>query len=258
MIEQRKTGTREWAAYSKNLFIGCKHDCRYCYARERALRLCLIASPAEWPVMRRNKSVLMAAKYDGRIMFPTTHDIFPEHLEITIIALKQWLAAGNDILIVTKPHLTVIQELCAALTDYKKQIVFRFTIGSVSNKTLSFWEPGAPSFEERHAALAFAFHAGYQTSVSCEPYLGLSIIDLVFCLSPLVTDTIWIGTMNDIKRRVNTSGWTLEEVNFLDMVYCVSTPDYIWQIYRTFLKHPKVHWKDSIKKVLGLPEEEIG
>src|SRR5450759_4786524 len=140
----RKTGTWEWAEVSKNLFIGCKHDCRYCYARERALRIGLIKSPDEWPVMRRNKSLIVqGTKYlSGRIMFPTTHDIFPEHINLTIAALHEWLSAGNNVLIVTKPHLDVIQTLCAALADYKKQIIFRFTIGSALDESLAFWEPG--------------------------------------------------------------------------------------------------------------------
>jgi hypothetical protein len=255
MTKQRKTGTREWAEVSKNLFIGCKHDCRYCYARAHALRIGLIKSPDEWPVMRRNKSLIVQSpKYlSGRIMFPTTHDIFPEHLDITVVALKTWLCAGNNVLIVTKPHLDVIQALCAALTDYKRQIVFRFTIGSALNGTLAFWEPGAPTFEERYAALSFAFHAGYQTSVSCEPYLDQTIDDLIPCLSPLITDTIWIGIMNDIMNRVDNARLTEGGIKFLNTVLCFSQRDYVEYLYNRLKNNPQVRWKDSIKKILGLP-----
>lgn len=258
--EKRRTGTREWGEVSKNLFIGCKHDCRYCYARERALRIGLIESPDEWPMMRRNKTLIMPApKYlSGRIMFPTTHDIFPEHIDTTIAALHQWLVAGNNVLIVTKPHLDVIQELCDAFTAYKKQIVFRFTIGSTINENLAFWEPGAPTFEERHAALSFAFHYGYQTSVSCEPCLDHSIDDLVSCLSPLVTDTIWIGVMNDIARRVDNARLPEGGINFLNTVLCYSQREHVEYLYNRFKNNPKVRWKDSIKKMLGLAGEAVG
>jgi DNA repair photolyase len=260
MTDKRKTGTKEWGEVSKNLFIGCKHDCRYCYAREHALRVGLIKSPDEWPVMRRNKSLIgMGTKYlSGRIMFPTTHDIFPEHLDITIPALRTWLNAGNNILIVTKPHLDVIQRLCAALTDYKKQIVFRFTIGSADNESLVFWEPGAPTFEERHASLAYAFHEGFQTSVSCEPYLDHTIADLIYCVSPLVTDTIWIGTMNDIVNRVDNARFPEDGIHFLNTVLCFSLKGHVEYLYNRFKNNPKVRWKDSIKKMLGLAEEAVG
>ncbi|MGD0020803.1 MAG: hypothetical protein ABSC54_00725 [Smithellaceae bacterium] len=258
--EKRKTGTREWAEVSKNLFVGCKHDCRYCYAREHALRVGLIKSAEEWVVMKRNKSLIIAApKYlSGRIMFPTTHDIFPEHIDTTIAALHQWLIAGNNVLIVTKPHLDVIRELCASLSDFKEQIVFRFTIGSAENQSLAFWEPGAPTFEERHAALAFAFHTGFQTSVSCEPYLDHTIEDLVSCLSPLVTDTIWIGIMNDIVKRVDSARLTGGGIDFLNNVLCFSSWHHVEYLYNRLKKNPKIRWKDSIKKILGLPEEEVG
>ena len=260
MPEKRKTGTKEWAEASKNLFIGCKHDCRYCYARERALRIGSISSPDEWPVMRRNKFRVgkVATRLPGRIMFPTTHDIFPEHLDITIDALIGWLASGNNILIVTKPHLDVIQALCAALTYYKKQIVFRFTIGSTLNESLAFWEPGAPPFEERHAALSFAFHAGFQTSVSGEPYLDHTIADLVYCVSPLVTDTIWIGIMNDIVNRVDNARFPENGITFINTVLCYSLKGHVEYLYNRFKNNPKVRWKDSIKKMLGLAEEAIG
>jgi DNA repair photolyase len=260
MTEKRKTGTREWAEVSKNLFIGCKHDCRYCYARARALRIGLIKSPDEWPVMRRNKFRVgnAMARVPGRMMFPTTHDIFPEHIEITIDALIGWLVSGNNMLIVTKPHLDVIQALCAALTDYKKQIVFRFTIGSAENESLAFWEPGAPTFEERYAALSFAYHAGYQTSVSCEPYLDHTIEDLIYCLSPLVTDTIWIGIMNDIVNRVDNARLTEGGIKFLNTVLCFSQRGHVEYLYNRLKNNPKVRWKDSIKKMLGLAGEDIG
>jgi len=47
MMGKRRTGTREWSQHSANLFLGCEHDCRYCYARCSALRFGRIQSAEE-------------------------------------------------------------------------------------------------------------------------------------------------------------------------------------------------------------------
>ena len=52
-----KTGTREWSEHSRNIFIGCAHNCRYCYAAEMAVRYGRIKSRADWPKMVINFDV---------------------------------------------------------------------------------------------------------------------------------------------------------------------------------------------------------
>ncbi len=32
------TGTEEWAESNINIADGCQHDCKYCYAKEMAIR----------------------------------------------------------------------------------------------------------------------------------------------------------------------------------------------------------------------------
>lgn len=261
MRQTRKTGTREWAEETRNLYAGCKHDCKYCYARANALRFGRIQSAGQWINMSLNKSAINLATSKTakprRIMFPSTHDLFPEHLDVIIVsALTTWLAQGNQILIVTKPHIEVVKRLCSEFRSAREQIIFRFTIGSMNNEVLSFWEPGAPSYEERYESLCFAHANGFETSVSCEPYLDNKIYDLVESVSMFVTDSIWIGKMNRIGRRVNTEGWSNKERGFLHRVFDAQSDEFIKDLYGR-LKN-KVRWKDSIKKVLGLPEEEIG
>ena len=269
MEPARKTGTREWANDTRNLYIGCRHDCRYCYARANALRFGQIKSVGQWKEMRLNKraeSELTRKKaarviaQPRRIMFPSTHDLFPEHLDVVTAALKSLLEASslNQVLIVTKPHHDVVKHLCGELLKYRRQIVFRFTIGSMNNDILAFWEPGAPTYDERYESLWTAYASGFETSVSCEPYLDNRIYELVNAVSLLVTDSIWIGKMNRISHRVNTDGWSSKERSFLHRVFDAQSNEFIKDLYRRLEDKPQVHWKDSIKKVLGLPEEEIG
>ena len=150
-------GTKEWASSNINLISGCSHDCRYCYARKMAIRF-KRKTEESWKIMELNKKKIFQnfKKRKGRIMFPTSHDITPEFKEECFLVLKKLLDAGNSVLITSKPHFDIIKELCVSFEKYKDLIQFRFTITSLNNNILEFWEPGAPSFEERLESLKFA------------------------------------------------------------------------------------------------------
>jgi len=96
-------------------------------------------------------------------------------------------------------------------TAYKENIPFRFPIGSCDTETLKFWEPNAPSFEERFSSLKLAYHKGFNTSVSSKPILDTNIFQLVETLLPFVTDAIWIGKPNQLLARLRMNGITDSE-----------------------------------------------
>ena len=256
IFDKPKTGTREWAEHSRNIFLGCAHNCRYCYAREIAVRYGKITSASQWSSMALNAGTLSEKprKLDGRIMFPTTHDILPENLDTTVDYLRGWLKAGNEILIVSKPHLAVIERLCAEFKEFKNALMFRFTIGSIDDDVLSFWEPNAPGLKERLACLISVYSGQYRTSVSAEPYLDGTLLALVRQVEPWVTDTIWIGLMNSIRARVDTKEWSQAAYGFIDDVIDIQRPKWVRYFYNALKDDPKIRWKDSIRKMLHLPE----
>jgi DNA repair photolyase len=175
MILDRKKpvfGTLEWALHNENFISGCAHDCRYCYSKEMAIRF-KRKTAESWPVEEINQRKLNSAvkKYAGRVMFPSSHDITPDHLDNSLFYLRKILSAGNDVLLVTKPHYVVAESICSNLHSFKKQLLFRFTIGSADSDILRFWEPHAPCFEERFNSLVHAHDMGFATSVSIEPML---------------------------------------------------------------------------------------
>lgn len=251
------TGAAEWADIRKNICLGCDHDCGYCYSRADALRFNRIKNASEWPKMVLNQNALDAPprRLPSRIMFPSTHDITPKILDVTIEWLRKWLDVGNEFLIVSKPHLECIKRICSDLKAYRKQVLFRFTIGSTDDGVLRFWEPNAPDFEERINCLKHAYELNWATSVSCEPYLDWTITALVGEVLPYVTETVWIGKMNQIKRRVDTSMWTSTDLNHLRVINNVQSDRAVQGLYNYFKDEPKIRWKDSIKSILGLPPE---
>jgi DNA repair photolyase len=190
-------------------------------------------------------------KIEGRIMFPSSHDITPTNLSYAIQHLHNILSAGNEVLIVTKPHLEVIERLCDEFADYKEQILFRFTIGSKKSKNLSFWEPSAPLYEERKAALIHAYEKGFQTSLSCEPMLDDNVEGVVNDLQDFITETIWIGKMNLLKGRLKMNGYSDSlSLQKADELIAMQSDEKIIALVERLKDNPKIRWKESIKKVL--------
>ena len=245
-------GTREWSDASHNIALGCDHNCLYCYARLIARRFGRIEKFEDWTTMVVNPSKIDASARDfgGVVMFPTTHDITPQILPSALVTLKNLLTAGNDVLIVSKPHLKVVQTLCREFKTYRDKILFRFTIGSLAAATCKLWEPGAPPPAERIAALEFAFAHGFRTSVSMEPMLGQNdeIKALVARVTPFVTDTIWLGKLNGAVPMVAQELPGVKRS--LAAIRSGQSDDNILSLYAALKKHHKVRWKDSIKKVL--------
>jgi DNA repair photolyase len=249
--ERNGTGTREWAEHSANIGTGCSHGCLYCYARHHALRFNLIGSPQEWTTekTKHNLAGRRHGKKSGTIMFPTTHDITPHYLDAAIACLKGMLDAGNKVLVVSKPHIECIGRICDELTAHRESMLFRFTISSMDARLSKFWEPGAPSPRERLQCLLYAYKSGYRTSASMEPMLAGTTDAIVTCekLSPYVTDTIWIGKMNKLRQRVDTSPpQVLQAVQRIEELQ--RDEEVLRLVHLT--TNPKVRWKDSIKAII--------
>jgi len=252
------TGTREWAASSVNIQLGCSHNCLYCYAHSSALRFNRV-QPGEWEneVMLPKLLAKNFGKRTGTIMFPTTHDITLANEPYSVETLRKMLAPGNHVLVVSKPHKECIETICkGTLAEFKDQILFRFTIGAESDETLAFWEPGAPGFWERYGCLTLASDEGFATSVSMEPLLATEedeIVRLVEAFTPHVTDSIWLGMLNRPEERLKRNGfWTPEVQEACRLVVESQSKERIKALYERIKDHEKVKWKESIKAVVGL------
>jgi DNA repair photolyase len=249
-MSKKITGTYEWASVSVNCSIGCRNDCKYCYAKRLAVMQKRISSYSEW----RNKNEICRdlkkenKKHKGTVMFPTVHDIHPGNIKVCLDTIGNLLNAENKVLIVSKPWMSCIQDICDSFEYYKHKILFRFTIGCLDNKILQLWEPGAPKFEERIACLAYASAKGFQTSVSMEPMLNsVTVIHDAKVMFPFVTDGLWIGKMNKIRDRV-----TRIPENEIARIEAGQTDTEIHRIYAALKYEPKIRWKESFKEILGL------
>lgn len=248
-------GTLEWAVTNVNLQTGCEHDCRYCYAKSMGIRF-KRTTPESWSKPVPQEAALTknyGKKREGRIMFPSSHDITMLNVDVCLTVLKKLLEAGNDVLIVMKPDPECVKRLCDGLKMHKAQILFRFTIGSADDKVLTFWEPHAPCFAERITSLKMAYDAGFETSVSCEPMLDGNAGAVIKAASPYTTDSIWLGMANHLLQMVgvNCPGdakakQEAQKINGLQNDVAIRA------LYAAHKGNPLIKWKDSIKKVVGL------
>lgn len=251
-------GTKEWAVAEINCSTGCSYECRYCYARTKALKNNVIASAAEWSRVRVMETELTREYplFPGQVMFPASHDIVSENLDACLSVIDRLLAKGNQVLIVSKPSPDIIAPICNEFDRLKEQILFRFTITARNPEILAFWEPGAPGYQQRRESLQIAKKRGFATSVSIEPMLDIDdIFGLVNHLSPCVSHSIWIGLMNRISERVTVDSETARQE--VARIEAGQTDKKIKNIYEQLKNNPLLRWKESIKKIVGLPEATV-
>ena len=247
------TGTAEWAEVTENISRGCSNNCLYCYAASYANRFKLKAR-SEWEHEEFTKRAAITSypARKGVVMFPSSHDITPFNVEACIRFAKLMLKKGNNLLIVSKPRLECIRLVLKELNEFKEQILFRFTIGTLTDDISLMWEPGAPLPSERIEALSLARASGFRTSVSIEPMLedAAGAIAVVEAVRPFVTDTIWIGKMNKVRLRVKSEDPAIQKA--VDKVTTeLQSDESIMTLYRHFKDDLMIRWKDSIKDVVA-------
>jgi DNA repair photolyase len=253
LIKKREitSGTKEWADHNINCIKGCSNNCRYCYAKIIAKRFGRCTEET-WKDIEISRDILNKTfkKYNGRVMFPSSHDIIdtPEAKEACFMVITKLLEAGNELLITTKPKLSITKDIIKRFYTFKSQIQFRFTITSLDNQLLSFWEPNAPSFEERLKSIKYAYEKGFKTSVSIEPFLDYNPKKLVHILSPYVTESIWLGPMNYIPQNSIPS----EDKPQYAEIRKKYEIDHLKQIFEDLKDSPRIRFKDSMTNRLNI------
>jgi DNA repair photolyase len=116
---------------------------------------------------------------------------------------------------------------------------------------LSFWEPGAPPYEERLKALKIAKERGFGTSVSVEPMLDAdNISKLIEDLKPHVTDSIWLGTLSEIDRWVKIDSDDEAGKIEVEKVKTRQAPEKLIEIYDKHKNDPIIKWKGHVREAL--------
>lgn len=248
-----KKGTEEWADVNINIGRGCLHDCLYCYAKNIASRFRRKGTEIDWKKENIVIDEVNKRRYKkkGVRLFPSSHDITPYYLPYATDFLCKFLSVGNEIIIVSKPHFFCIESLCRSLEQYKSQIIFRFTIGTLDPTVSEFWEPNAPTPTERIKCLEHAYNLGFKTSVSCEPMLEGTdgILRVLSAVTPYISTDIWIGKMRQPEQRVGIG--TPEKVRAIKQLKSLQSDTEILRLVSIIKGNPMIKWKDTIQDVIN-------
>ena len=212
---------REYSPYACNIYIGCSHRCKYCYAPHTIQRsedgYFGIPSPRK-NVLREMEKDLQSKKYDKQILLSFIGDVYCENTDnsqTTRDALALLNSYGAPVAVLTKGISKSLRDL-----DIFKVFGSRIAVGS----TLTFmdeekskeWESGADLPSARLTALKTLHDNGIHTFASFEPCLdpaeSLKLIKQT--LADNSVDHYKVGKVNNYKGMDKGVDWTayLQEV----------------------------------------------
>jgi hypothetical protein len=248
----RRMHNHQWSWGSYNILASttnCANDCAYCYMKPMKRRF-FGADLEDFTMALDGRRVAKAwrhAEHPKLIMFPSSHDIFPQYAAEAAAVVAKMTAAGHSVLIATKPRRAAVDRLLAEFAPWpaerRARVEFRMTITSADPAVLAAWEPRASPLGERLDCLRAAREAGIQTSVSIEPYLSdpgavAALVDAD------ATGTVWVG---ELTGGGTVAGVAPEEVARVRGQY---TPAATEALVDRLRGNPKIRWKTSVMRRL--------
>jgi len=211
-IYEPKGAAGEYSALACNLYRGCGHGCRYCYAPA-----CLRMAAAEFGQPAPRPGILGALRQDAfafrgdprEVLLCFTCDPYqPIEQEWKLTRQALGIFAANQI----RPRVLTKNPLAAMLRDTDVLGAAKATIGTTlawtSADDCRAWETHAPSPAQRIEGLRLARQAGLRTWLSIEPVIDpLQALDVLLAVGREV-DEVKIGKMNhnpEVERAVD---WT--------------------------------------------------
>jgi len=99
-----------------------------------------------------------------------------------------------------------------------------------------------------------AHGAGYNTCVSCEPMLDENVQSVIDAVSPFVKNSIWLGLMNDVTKRLNGNGHgeKIEHQRVQKLMGWQSNLENVKALYNTHKGNKIIQWKTSITEIVGV------
>lgn len=204
---------KEYAHLALNLYNGCTHACVYCYGRQYSTDKNFKYSLLKNNVIEKLKDDIIKIKNDfgnniPEILMSFQGDVYqPDEIKIGITREVIEILIENKLpfTILTKGGTRAIRDF-DLLEKYDK-CRFGTTLILCRNNDIEYWEPGAPSYEDRIEACKTAHNLGISTWMSMEPVIdpvqALNIIDLHHD----IVDAWKVGKINYYPEIENKVDW---------------------------------------------------
>lgn len=210
VIYEPKGRAEEYAPHAVNLYVGCSHGCKYCYApavvRRKPEDFHKGVKPRK-DILQKLESAAANTETHGQVLLCFTSDPYqPAELEyrVTRQAITILCEAGHKVTVLTKNGPNALQDLDL----FKKHgVTFATTMVFAGEDAIRHWEPGAPPLADRVNALRTFHDEGIDTWVSLEPVIYPDhAFEVIRVLSPWVN--LWkVGKVNHMPEIEKGTDW---------------------------------------------------
>lgn len=234
VIYEPKGRAREYAPLACNLYMGCTHGCKYCYAPA-----CMHKKSNEWhdttrarannvlALFEKDCKKLAANCYDSnskRVLFSFLSDPYQpleNDLHLTRKGIEIANKYGIKIDILTKGKKELIEKDLQLMLKCDTHL--GITLSFSNEKSRKYWEPNASSINSRLNILKEAHEMGIYTWVSMEPVI---IPEEALEIVRLAHDWVnfWkVGKLNhnkSVEQSINWSKFRNDVTSLLDSFKC--------------------------------------
>lgn len=246
VVYEPKGRALEYSPLACNLYMGCPHACKYCFAPA-----CMRKKPEQWhscTTPRRNVVELFrrdAEKLRGdkrKILFSFLSDPYQPkeaelHLTRQVLEIVQFYRLKSQVL--TKGLYEIIFPDLPLMKQAGTEL--GITLCFVEDTLRKVWEPAAATVQERMAILKEAHSMGIYTWVSLEPVIDPEqALEVIRQMSPYV-DFWKVGKLNHWKEEEDKVDWFTFKEEAETLLQHLGVNYYI--------KNDLRHWKPSLQKI---------
>ncbi len=213
LIYETRGKAQEYAPLSAELYRGCVHRCKYCYApgarQVQADRFHQHSLPLEdvLPRLSADLDELESRRDDRLLLLSFECDPYPPapyDSSLTRAVIKRLLSRNRRFTLLTKGGRRACRDF--DLLASSKQASFGSTIIFTRQQDADIWEPGAARLSDRMAAVQEAHARGIATWVSIEPVISPAQAIALVRAQHAIVDHWKVGKINyqpEIENRVD-------------------------------------------------------
>ena len=205
---------REYSPYALNLYIGCSHRCKYCYAPHTLQRAedSYFGKPApRKDVLKLLEKDLQTNVYHEQILISFIGDVYCDNADdsaTTRAALEMLSAYHAPVALLSKGGEKMLRDIDMFKT-FEDRIAVGTTLTFLDEKKSKLWEPYASTPQERLETLKVLHGCGIKTFASFEPTIepeeSLKLIEKT--IGENSVDHYKIGKINHFKDADKWQDW---------------------------------------------------
>lgn len=200
LIYEPRGKAAEYSPLAMNIYKGCSHGCKYCYAPSATYKqreyFHANVQPRNNFFHELGKDIVKFRGDKRPILLCFTTDPYQpieETAKLTRISIKRLIENGNSVKVLTKGGMRAVRDFDIMKTG---NCDFGATLTFMDEKRSIEWEPRAASPLDRINALRLAKEAGIKTWVSLEPVIDPEEVYKIINATHEFVDLYKVGKIN--------------------------------------------------------------